>query len=88
MKDIWKNHRAFAPMFCNSVKVYGVRTNNTCFQSTVDACVFSGEDVDPFNDSSAETTTKKVVMFMPTCSQTGAPLDCKVQIGDTLVTED
>lgn len=87
MNNPWQEQAAFAPMFCDVVKIDGVRGNGA-FQSSVKACVFPAQDVDPFDGASADSDMQSIVVIVPKAEQTGAPVKCQVQIGDTLTLDD
>ena len=87
MSNPWQEQAAFAPMFCDVVKIDGVRSNGA-FQSSVKACAFPAQDVDPFDDSSADSDMQSITVVIPKVEQTGAPLKCQVQIGDKLTLDD
>lgn len=59
MENPWIIEDAFKPMFCDVVEFACVREGRKN-RSSVRACVFPVEDVDPFVDSDVENNLKKI----------------------------
>lgn len=85
-KRLFKNFDdAFAPMFDDviSLESNGIRTS-------VNACVFPPEDVDPFSDVDATTDLKRINILIKKPDEASHDFNVKIQpkIGDTIVLED
>ena len=76
MSNPWKEQLPFAPMFCDVIKIDGTREGVQGFQSTVRACVFPIEDVEPFDQSCADSDVQSITVIVPKSESTGAPPSC------------
>lgn len=84
-KNPWRDDGAFDDMFCDVVEISGTRDGSP-FQTSLDACVFPREDVDPFVESSAESDVRKidVLVRVRDADRSGA---YRPQLGDVVERE-
>lgn len=83
MKNPWKEVGAFNAMFTDNIMV-----THDGVQSTICACVFPPDRVDPFSEADAETGMLKMQMVIRAKGEDAWNFETPPQIGDEVMTPD
>lgn len=82
-KNPWHIIEPYKAMYTDIIAISGVRKRDSYYTS-LKACVFDQQDVDPFCDSDATTNLKMINVLI---SYDNWMLNIKPQIGDTITLE-
>ena len=74
--------KAFQPFFDTTIAIQGIRKDNCQVNTSILASLFPVEDIDPLSDGDVETEVKKISAIVDKI------YFGKIQVGDTLTTED
>ena len=74
--------KAFQPFFDSTIAIQGIRKDNCQVNTSILASLFPVEDIDPFSDVDADTEVKKIYAIVD------KTYFGKIQVGDTLTTEE
>lgn len=83
IKSPFKNiDDAFMPFFDTLISIKGIRADNDCIYTSLQASVFPVEDIEPFCDTDIDTEIKKIQIIVDKI------YFGKIQVGDEITTEE
>ena len=87
MDNPWTMTKPFEAMFTDVVEISGARPRGCSFRGSFTSCVYPVEDDEPFSETDAETSLKRITLLVIKRGSLGWNKSYPPQIGDQVVLE-